>query len=166
MMESEGPGLIAGFSCCKQRQRRSRSRPRRERGVTMASLKIDLTPEMEHRLKRTAEERGQAAADCARTLLEEKLAEVTSARSADAQPESPDPWAGLPRRAPEELDALAAEQGAPLAVRFETVLGDFWPEEETCDEFIAALRAWRREGAPPSPGSQLSSREKKARRSS
>jgi hypothetical protein len=56
-----------------------------------------------------------------------------------------DPWEGLPRRAPEELDALARAQGVPLAARVDDLIGDFWPEEETCDEFIAAVREWRRE---------------------
>jgi hypothetical protein len=112
----------------------------------MAALTIELTPEMERRLTTAAQERGQATVDCARELLEQKLTELTSAPRSSAQTESPDPWSGLPRRAPEELDALAAEQGAPLAVRFEDLLGDFWPEDETCDEFIASLREWRREG--------------------
>jgi hypothetical protein len=62
-------------------------------------------------------------------------------------------WEGLPRRAPEELDSLAISQGAPLAVRFEDLIGDFWPEDETCDEFIATLRQWRREGSRDRPTS-------------
>jgi hypothetical protein len=55
-------------------------------------------------------------------------------------------WHGLPRRAPEELDALAQSQGAPLAVHAQDLIGDFWPEDESCDEFIASTRRWRREG--------------------
>jgi hypothetical protein len=132
----------------------------------MASLTIQMTPEMERRLRTTAHERGQAAADCARELLEEKLAEITSTQPAPAHTEPTDPWAGLPRRAPDELDALATEQGAPLAVRFEDLLGDFWPEEETCDEFIAALRAWRREGVPRDSGDPSRNRPKRTRRAS
>ena len=118
----------------------------------MRSLTIDLTPEMERRLRTTAQARGQATADCARGLLEEKLTEVSSAERLPTHSAPPDPWAGLPRRRPEELDALATEQGAPLAVRFEDLLGDFWPDDESCDEFITALRAWRREGGSSDTG--------------
>jgi predicted RNase H-like HicB family nuclease len=45
----------------------------------------------------------------------------------------------------ENLDALAAEQGVKAAPDFDALLGDFWPEDESADEFVAALRRWRRE---------------------
>jgi hypothetical protein len=41
---------------------------------------------------------------------------------------------------------LARQQGAPIAARFEDLQGDFWPEDESIDEFLATLREWRREG--------------------
>lgn len=44
------------------------------------------------------------------------------------------------------LATLAAEQDARPAGRFEDLLGDFWPEDESVDEFIEAVRKWRREG--------------------
>ncbi len=44
------------------------------------------------------------------------------------------------------LPALAAEQGVQPVSNFDDLLGDFWPEEETADEFIAAVRRWRDEG--------------------
>jgi len=89
--------------------------------------------------KEDATKRNQKAIGYARALIETALATPST--------EPPEPaWEGLPRRAPEELDALAISQGAPLAVRFEDLLGDFWPEDETCDEFIATVRQWRREG--------------------
>lgn len=43
------------------------------------------------------------------------------------------------------VEALAAEQGVGPAEDFDKLLGDFWPEDETADEFIAAVRRWRRE---------------------
>lgn len=54
---------------------------------------------------------------------------------------------GAPRPfdADKDLDALAAEQGVKAADDFDTLLGDFWPEDEGADEFVAALRRWRRE---------------------
>lgn len=58
-----------------------------------------------------------------------------------------DPWRGLPRRRPEDLDELARAQGAPLAVRYEDLKAGFWPEEESAEARVAAVRLWRREGA-------------------
>lgn len=58
-----------------------------------------------------------------------------------------DPWRGLPRRRPEDLDELARAQGAPLAVRYEDLKAGFWPEDESSEEFAATVRTWRREGS-------------------
>jgi hypothetical protein len=44
------------------------------------------------------------------------------------------------------LATLAAEQGVRPVADFDELLGDFWPEDETPDEFAAAVRQWRREG--------------------
>jgi hypothetical protein len=74
--------------------------------------------------------------DDARSLIEEQLA-------AGAQPLLPD---GLPARSPEELLALARAQGVKPVTRFEDLLGDFWPEDENVDDFIAARRRWQWEG--------------------
>jgi hypothetical protein len=105
----------------------------------MVSLRIDVPPELESRLREEAAKRGQGVGDYARMLLEASL--LASPQVADDAI-----WNGLPRRVPEELDALARSQGAPLAVHAEDLLGDFWPEDESCDEFIASIRRWRREG--------------------
>lgn len=32
---------------------------------------------------------------------------------------------------------------------FDDLLGDFWPEDDTADEFIAAVRRWRNDAAAP-----------------
>ncbi len=48
-------------------------------------------------------------------------------------------------------EALAAEQGISPVTNFEDLLGDFWPEEESVDDFIAAVREWRREVRDPNP---------------
>ncbi len=47
---------------------------------------------------------------------------------------------------PADLPTLAARQGVRPVTSFEDLLGDFWPEDETADEFIAAVREWRHEG--------------------
>lgn len=54
-----------------------------------------------------------------------------------------------PRRGPTEeslryVERLAAEQGVKPITDFESLLGDFWPEDEDIDEFIATVKAWRR----------------------
>ena len=45
-----------------------------------------------------------------------------------------------------DLTTLAAQQGVPPVTNFDDLLGDFWPEDETADDFIAAVRRWRHEG--------------------
>jgi predicted RNase H-like HicB family nuclease len=44
-----------------------------------------------------------------------------------------------------DLNALAADQGVGIADDFDALLGDFWPEDEGADEFVTALREWRRD---------------------
>jgi hypothetical protein len=45
-----------------------------------------------------------------------------------------------------DLDILAAQQGVSAVSDFDSLLGDFWPEEGCADQFIATVREWRREG--------------------
>ena len=43
-----------------------------------------------------------------------------------------------------KIEQLSAEQGTkPL--NFEEMLGNFWPEEESTEEFLTILRRWRNE---------------------
>lgn len=43
------------------------------------------------------------------------------------------------------ISQLALDQGTkPL--NFDEMLGNFWPEDESTDEFLATLREWRNEG--------------------
>lgn len=49
-------------------------------------------------------------------------------------------FAGTP-----DLETLAAQQGVSPVTNFDQLLGDFWPDNESCDDFIAAVREWRRE---------------------
>jgi hypothetical protein len=43
------------------------------------------------------------------------------------------------------LEALASEQGVEPADDFDALLGDFWSANEDADEFVTALRIWRRD---------------------
>jgi hypothetical protein len=45
-----------------------------------------------------------------------------------------------------DLTDLAAQQGVQPVMNFDDLLGDFWPEDETADDFIATVRQWRHEG--------------------
>jgi hypothetical protein len=47
---------------------------------------------------------------------------------------------------PMDLAALALSQGVRPITNFNDLLGDFWPEDETADQFVAAVREWRRDG--------------------
>jgi len=44
------------------------------------------------------------------------------------------------------LEALARRQGVAPLRRLEDLWADFWPEEESVDDFIEAVYRWRREG--------------------
>ncbi len=37
------------------------------------------------------------------------------------------------------------QQGASPVTDFDSLLGDFWPEDESADDFIATVRRWRHE---------------------
>lgn len=44
------------------------------------------------------------------------------------------------------LADLIARQGAKPVTRIEDLKADFWPEEESIDEFVRTIRQWRCEG--------------------
>lgn len=44
------------------------------------------------------------------------------------------------------IETLAAEQHVLPVTDFECLLGDFWPEDESAEAFIATVRDWRRRG--------------------
>jgi hypothetical protein len=70
-----------------------------------------------------------------------------SSEPKQADPPVP-PTSELPRKSKSKTaEELAAEQGVKPIEDFDKFLeevGDFWPEEETADEFIAWLRKMRR----------------------
>lgn len=61
-----------------------------------------------------------------------------------------------PRRAPKrkpslpletiDPEVLAVQQGVQPIANPEELFADFWPEEETADQFVQAVREWRQEG--------------------
>ena len=42
-------------------------------------------------------------------------------------------------------EELAARQGVGPVTDFDALWGDFWPEDESVDDFVAAVREWRRD---------------------
>lgn len=46
---------------------------------------------------------------------------------------------------PISLEELVRQQGASPVTDFDSLLGDFWPEDESADDLIAAVRRWRHE---------------------
>jgi len=113
------------------------------------TLTLELPPEIMRRLEKEAARRGQTVSEYARAVLEQDL----------APPALPSPdvealanlFVGIPRRSAEDLIALAREQGVKPVERFEDLLGDFWPEDESVDDFLEARRQWQREGATGFP---------------
>jgi hypothetical protein len=114
------------------------------------AVNINLSPEMERRLEEEAARRGQDAEGFARSVLEEKLASLPSEghRPIEAL------FADLPRAMSEEIQAFLQAQGAKPVERFSDLLGDFWPEDESVDDFLEARRRWQLEGGSGFPWDQ------------
>ena len=81
--------------------------------------------------------------------LSELAGDLTSARAENAK------WRQGPRimsardffaQPAVDWRTLAAQQGVEPIGDPTDLAGDFWPEDETADEFVAAVREWRREG--------------------
>ncbi len=85
----------------------------------------------------------EAALDDVRAVLE------SIAEAGDGEPANgADVSEGTPRHfdSRRDLEAIANEQGVEPTGDFDALLGDFWPEDEGADEFVATLREWRRQG--------------------
>lgn len=113
------------------------------------TLTLDLPPEMMRRLENEAARYGQTVTEYARMVLEQGLAPRAGSRPGEEA--LPDLFAGIRRRSAEDLIALAREQGIKPVEKFEDLLGDFWPEDESVDDFLEARRQWQREGATGFP---------------
>jgi hypothetical protein len=130
--------------------------PREEEECPMP-VTIELSPELERRLEQAAARSGQTLSEYVRLILERDLTAASGRVPKDEPPSAPDLLAGIRRRSAEELIALARQQGAKPAERFEDLLGDFWPEDESVDDFLEARRQWQWEGARGFPYDQPAS---------
>ncbi len=57
-----------------------------------------------------------------------------------------------------DIEALARAQGVSSNTRFEELLGDFWPDDQSVEDFLAARERWRREGCNSDEALHLKSR--------
>lgn len=121
-------------------------------------LTLDLSPELESRLVEEAARRQLEPTACARSILEERLNGPPRQAARDhAQGDERDAVAayrGLPRGSVAELAALAQEQGAPLAVDWESLPEDPGPHEAG-DDFTDWLRGSRRDEERDSLGKSV-----------
>jgi len=58
-------------------------------------------------------------------------------------------WATLSFDEVPDVEALARERDTPFDTKFEDLLGDFWPENQSVEDFFEARERWRREGRSP-----------------
>jgi hypothetical protein len=117
-------------------------------------LTIELSPDLERRLTEEAARQGQSADQFARAILEERLSrpeEPDSLRERTADEILGDFFAQCPPSAPEELAALAREQGVDPAPSVERLMGAGPADEDEfdVDAFLVARRQWQWEGRPP-----------------
>jgi hypothetical protein len=113
------------------------------------TLTLELPPDQKRRLEEEAARAGKTPEEYALGAIEARLAEpppeprqLTPAEIRDSILAYKD----LPRRYPEDVDELARAQGVKPVTRLEDLMGNFWPEDESIDEFIEWLRESRRDG--------------------
>jgi hypothetical protein len=81
-----------------------------------------------------------AALEDARIALES----TPEARGAETTNDAEDPEnTPHPLDSRPALEALASEQGVEPTGDFDALLGNFWPDDESADEFVLTLREWR-----------------------
>jgi hypothetical protein len=108
---------------------------------------IDLNPRQEKRLSELARRSGKPAAEILGQILD---AALFAREGTDVERSGGQPSPGF-HDAQTDLSALIAAQGVKPVDRFEHLLGDFWPEDESADDFLAAVGDWRHEGRGVAP---------------
>ena len=108
-------------------------------------MELSLHPRQEKQLRDLAQREGKPVEVLAGEILEEGIWAHTNAKESE-RGRGLEPTLTF-HSSQADLDQLIAAQGVKPVARFEDLLGDFWPEEESADEFIAAVRKWRREGS-------------------
>jgi hypothetical protein len=109
----------------------------------MSMLTIEMTPELEQRLEEEAVRSGRSVAEVALVALHKELLPPADAPGLRGTVSAL--FEGLPHRTLSDLQALADAQGVRPVARPEELRGDFWPEEENADQFLAWLQEGRRD---------------------
>jgi len=125
---------------------------RAEKNQTGLSLKVITTAFLRHCLDMAARERHAVVMQYLEGGRAKGRGGARTLKMADAEVRE---QAGIPMLDETALDfdqgadlrELAARQGVTAAADFDGLLGDFWPEDETVDEFVATVRTWRRESS-------------------
>lgn len=108
-------------------------------------MEIFLDPRQEKQLRALAHEAGKPVEVLAGELLQEAIfAHENGGKQEGGSVGEPSLQF---HETATDLDLLVTSHGIKPVTRFEKLLGDFWPEDESADDFIAAVREWRREGA-------------------
>ena len=107
---------------------------------------MSIKEELRELVDRLSDEDATAALAYIRWLLREGEAAGPSAELSRRMGPAMVPGSEFFSQQTMDLDTLAARQGVRPVTNFDDLLGDFWPEDETADDFIAAVRQWRREG--------------------
>ena len=120
----------------------------------MTTITVDLAPDRLQRLKAKAARLGLTPEELARVTIEEALTQPEKASSVVG--EGMLPATSGPRRVIHEavdfwkgvtIAELAKMQDARPVRSLDDVWGNFWPENESVDAFIASIRQWRRRDA-------------------
>lgn len=106
------------------------------------NVKIDLSLRHEKRLADLADKTGKPEAAIVAEILEDALFPLPPDSTTGAMSEAS---VGF-HESKTDLDALVREQGVRPVARFEDLLGDFWPVDESVDDFLAARQDWSHEG--------------------
>jgi hypothetical protein len=117
----------------------------------MTTITVDLAPDRLQRLKTKAARLGLTPEELARVTIEEALAQPEKASFAAGEG-IPPATTGPGRVIHEAIDfwkgatiaELAKMQDARPVRSLDDLWGNFWPENESVDAFIASIRQWRR----------------------
>lgn len=105
-------------------------------------MKIDLSPRHEKQVAALADKTGKPKAVIVAEILEGAL--FPHAPDAKAAQMS-EPSVSF-HDTTTDLDSLFRAQGVKPVARLEDLLGDFWPDDERVDDFLAARQDWGLEG--------------------
>jgi hypothetical protein len=108
-------------------------------------MEVSLHPRQEKQLRELAKREGKPMEVLAGEILEEGILAHANAKANEGG-RGLEPTLTF-HGSQTDLDSLIAAQGVKPVARFEDLLGDFWPEEESADQFLQAVHEWRREGS-------------------